>query len=117
VADRVFVMNWGWHWTTSAPGAPDDMELCRRVADYVAAMPNRARYVLGTQMYGMDWPGGGGPPPRVRAAWHSRASAGSASASGAWAARTSACGATPRSPPARTGRKAGRPAAQEIRAP
>jgi spore germination protein YaaH len=65
VADRVFVMNWGWHWTTSAPGAPDDMELSRRVADYVAAMPNRARYVLGTQMYGMDWPGGGGPANRA----------------------------------------------------
>jgi spore germination protein YaaH len=60
-ADRVFVMNWGWHWTTSAPGAPDDMELCRRVADYVAAMPNRSKYVLGTQMYGMDWPNQGGP--------------------------------------------------------
>ncbi len=60
-ADRVFVMNWGWHWSTSAPGAPDDMELCRRVADYVASMPNRARFVLGTHLYGMDWPSGGGP--------------------------------------------------------
>jgi spore germination protein YaaH len=60
-ADRVFVMNWGWHWTTSAPGAPDDLELCRRVADYVASMPNRARFVLGTHLYGMDWPNGGGP--------------------------------------------------------
>jgi spore germination protein YaaH len=67
LADRVFVMNWGWHWTTSAPGAPDDMELCRRVADYVASMPNRARYVLGTQMYGMDWPNGGGPQNRATA--------------------------------------------------
>jgi spore germination protein YaaH len=67
VADRVFVMNWGWHWTTSAPGAPDDMELCRKVADYVASMPNRTRYVLGTQMYGMDWPNGGGPSHRATA--------------------------------------------------
>jgi spore germination protein YaaH len=60
-ADRVFVMNWGWHWTTSAPGAPDDMELSRRVADYVASMPNSTRFVLGTHMYGMDWADGGGP--------------------------------------------------------
>ena len=60
-ADRVFVMNWGWHWATSAPGAPDDMELCRKVADYVASMPNRSRFVLGTHLYGMDWAGGGGP--------------------------------------------------------
>ena len=54
-------MNWGWHWATSAPGAPDDMELSRRVADYVASMPNRSRFVLGTHLYGMDWPNGGGP--------------------------------------------------------
>ena len=54
-------MNWGWHWATSAPGAPDDIELARRVADYVASMPNRSRFVLGTHLYGMDWPSGGGP--------------------------------------------------------
>jgi spore germination protein YaaH len=60
-ADRVFVMNWGWHWLTSEPGAPDDLELCRKVADYVASMPNRGRFVLGTNMYGTDWPNGGGP--------------------------------------------------------
>jgi spore germination protein YaaH len=60
-ADTVFVMNWGWHWATSDPGAPDDLELCRKVADYVATMPNRSRFVLGTHLYAMDWPSGGGP--------------------------------------------------------
>ncbi len=67
VADRVFVMNWGWHWATSAPGAPDDLELCRRVADYVASMPNKTRFVLGTHLYGMDWPNGGGPSNKATA--------------------------------------------------
>jgi spore germination protein len=67
VADHVFVMNWGWHWSTSEPGAPDDMELCRKVADYVAAMPTKSRFVLGTHMYGMDWPAGGGPAHRAGA--------------------------------------------------
>jgi spore germination protein YaaH len=66
-ADHVFVMNWGWHWSTSAPGAPDDMEMCRRVADYVATMPNKERFVLATHMYGMDWPAGGGPAHRAAA--------------------------------------------------
>ena len=66
-ADHVFVMNWGWHWSTSAPGAPDDMEMCRRVADYVAAMPNKTRFVLATHLYGMDWPAGGGPANRATA--------------------------------------------------
>jgi spore germination protein YaaH len=60
-ADRVFMMNWGWHWLTSEPGAPDDLELCRKVADYVASMPNRGRFVLGTNLYATDWPNGGGP--------------------------------------------------------
>jgi spore germination protein YaaH len=66
-ADRVFVMNWGWHWSTSEPGPPDDMELCRKVADYVASMPNASRYVLGTNLYGMDWPNGGGPANKASA--------------------------------------------------
>lgn len=66
-ADHVFVMNWGWHWATSGPGAPDDMRLSRRVADYVATMPNRSRFVLGTHLYGMDWPNGGGPSNRATA--------------------------------------------------
>ena len=65
-ADHVFVMNWGWHWETSLPGAPDDLELCTKVADYVASMPNRERFVLGTHLYGMDWPNGGGPANRRR---------------------------------------------------
>jgi spore germination protein YaaH len=63
-------MNWGWHWSTSGPGAPDDMELCRKVADYVASMPNRSRFVLGTHLYGMDWPNGGGKANEATALEH-----------------------------------------------
>jgi spore germination protein YaaH len=75
VADRVFVMNWGWHWETSDPGAPDDMEMCRQVADYVASMPNKSRFVLGTQLYGLDWANGGGPQNRAAALEHTDVSA------------------------------------------
>jgi spore germination protein YaaH len=60
LADYVFVMNWGWHWITSTPGAPDDLSRFTRVADYVATMPNRSRYILGMPMFGIDWPNGGG---------------------------------------------------------
>jgi spore germination protein YaaH len=67
VADRVFVMNWGWHWSTSEPGPIDDIELSRKVADYVASMPNPSRFVLGTNLYGMDWPNGGGPANKATA--------------------------------------------------
>jgi spore germination protein len=56
----VFVMNWGWHWVTSTPGAPDDLRRFARVVDYAASMPHRTRYILGMPMFGIDWPGGGG---------------------------------------------------------
>jgi spore germination protein YaaH len=61
VADTVFVMDWGKHWSTSVPGAIADLPWATAVADYVATMPNRSRFVLGLGLYGMDWPAGGGP--------------------------------------------------------
>jgi spore germination protein YaaH len=61
VADTVFVMNWGKHWSTSVPGALADLPWAISVANYVATMPNKGRYVLGAGLYGMDWAAGGGP--------------------------------------------------------
>jgi spore germination protein YaaH len=60
VADTVFVMNWGKHWSTSTPGALADLPWATAVADFIAKMPNKSRYVLGTGLYGMDWAAGGG---------------------------------------------------------
>jgi spore germination protein YaaH len=60
-ADSLFVMCWGIHWRTSAPGAIDDWSWASQVAAYLAVRPNRAKYVLGFGMYGFDWPSGGGP--------------------------------------------------------
>ena len=60
-ADYVFVMNWGYHYTGSGPGSPDPLPSVRRAADYVASMTHRRKFVLGSPLYGMDWPGGGGP--------------------------------------------------------
>jgi spore germination protein YaaH len=64
VADNVFVMTWGWHYLTSPPGATDDITKARLIADYVATMPNKSRYVIGVPMYGIDWANGGGPTNR-----------------------------------------------------
>jgi spore germination protein YaaH len=60
-ADTIFVMAWGKHWTTSAPGAIADLPWATRVANYVATMPDRSRFVFGTGLYGIDWANGGGP--------------------------------------------------------
>ncbi|HMS62240.1 MAG TPA: fibronectin type III domain-containing protein [Solirubrobacteraceae bacterium] len=59
-ADQVFVMAWGIKWATSGPGAQDDITWVTRVADYVKTMPDPSRFVMGTQLYAMDWPSGGG---------------------------------------------------------
>ncbi len=57
----------GLHWTTSVPGALDEIAWSTNVANYVATMPNKSRFVLGTNMYGLDWPNGGGPSNRAAA--------------------------------------------------
>jgi spore germination protein YaaH len=57
--DYVFVMAWGVHWATSAPGPQDDFSWVRQVVDYVSTMPNREKFVMGTMLYGMDWANGG----------------------------------------------------------
>ncbi len=59
-ADWIFVMAWGIHWTSSAPGPQDDLVWTRMILDYIDTMPNKGRFVLGAQLYGMDWPNGGG---------------------------------------------------------
>jgi spore germination protein YaaH len=61
VSDYVFVLDWGLHWSTSAPGGLADLPWFTKVADYVATMPDRSRFILGMPMYGIDWPGAGGP--------------------------------------------------------
>jgi spore germination protein YaaH len=54
-ADHIFVMAWGIHWAGSAPGAQDDLPWWTAVADYVATIPNKERFVMGMQLYAMDW--------------------------------------------------------------
>jgi spore germination protein YaaH len=59
-ADGIFVMAWGIHWSTSAPGAQDDMAWESRVIGYIASLPRVNKYILGMQLYAMDWADGGG---------------------------------------------------------
>jgi spore germination protein YaaH len=59
-ADVVFVMSWGIHWSTSAPGPIADMAWVKKIVAYVNTLPNRQKYVMGAPLYGMDWADGGG---------------------------------------------------------
>lgn len=59
-ADALFVMAWGIHWATSAPGAQDDISWVQGVVSYISTLPRVNKYILGMQLYAMDWPNGGG---------------------------------------------------------
>jgi spore germination protein YaaH len=67
--DWVFVMAWGIKYASSTPGAQDDIRWVKQVADYVATLPLKAKFVMGTMLYAMDWPAGGGPQ-HPASAWH-----------------------------------------------
>jgi spore germination protein YaaH len=56
VADHIFVMAWGIHWATSVHGAQDDMTWIQKVVAYIDTMPDPSKFILGMQLYGMDWP-------------------------------------------------------------
>jgi spore germination protein YaaH len=59
--DYPIVMGWGLHWATSAPGSQDDITWERQVLNYVASLPDHAKFIAGFNLYAMDWPDGGGP--------------------------------------------------------
>ena len=59
-SDYIFVLDWGLHWTTSAPGPLDEMAWFKKVAEYAATMPNKSKFVLGMPLYGIDWANNGG---------------------------------------------------------
>lgn len=60
-SDYLFVLDWGKHWETSAPGGIDELPWFTEVAKYTATLPNKSKFVLGMPMYGFDWPNAGGP--------------------------------------------------------
>jgi spore germination protein YaaH len=66
-ADYLFLMAWGLHWSTSAPGPQDDLTWARQVVDYVTTLPQRHKFIYGTNLYALDWPAGGGPANRATA--------------------------------------------------
>jgi spore germination protein YaaH len=57
-ADYVFLMAWGIHWSTSAPGPQDDARWVRQVVDYVSTIPGHEKFIYGTNLYALDWPVG-----------------------------------------------------------
>jgi spore germination protein YaaH len=63
VCDRLFVMAWDLHWATSPAGAISDLTWVQKIIAYVLTVPNNARFIIGTQLYGFDWPLGARATP------------------------------------------------------
>ena len=62
-ADHLFVMAWDLHWATSPAGPISDVTWVSKVVGYIATVPNSNRFIIGTQLYGFDWPAGGAATP------------------------------------------------------
>jgi spore germination protein YaaH/chitodextrinase len=61
--DRLFTMAWDFHWATSAAGGISDVTWVTKVISYIKTVPNASRFIIGTQLYGFDWPLGGRATP------------------------------------------------------
>ena len=62
-ADRLFVMAWDLHWATSPAGPISDVTWVSKVVNYILTVPNASRFIIGTQLYGFDWPAGAKATP------------------------------------------------------
>jgi spore germination protein len=54
-ADRIFVMAWDLHWASSPAGPISDIRWVRNILAYVRTV-GAGRFVIGTNLYGFDWP-------------------------------------------------------------
>ena len=62
-ADHLFVMAWDLHWATSPAGPISDVTWVGKIVNYILTVPNPGRFIIGTQLYGFDWPAGAKATP------------------------------------------------------
>jgi len=55
IVDRIVVMAYDEHWSSSAPGPVASMDWCRRVSSYAAAKIGPEKLVMGLPFYGRAW--------------------------------------------------------------
>jgi len=55
VVDRILVMAYDEHWSTSAPGPVASLAWCRRVADYSLKVIGKEKLIMGLPFYGRGW--------------------------------------------------------------
>ncbi|HNX22644.1 MAG TPA: glycosyl hydrolase family 18 protein [Spirochaetota bacterium] len=55
IADRVLVMAYDQHWSTSKPGPVASLSWCREVADYASKTISKKKLIMGLPLYGREW--------------------------------------------------------------
>jgi spore germination protein YaaH len=55
LVDRILVMAYDEHWSTSAPGPIASLPWCRRVANYALSVIGREKLIMGLPFYGRAW--------------------------------------------------------------
>ena len=55
MVDRMVVMAYDEHWSTSAPGPVASLPWCARVTDYVQGVVDTGKIVMGLPLYGRAW--------------------------------------------------------------
>jgi spore germination protein len=53
--DRIFVMAYDEHWSSSKPGSVASMQWCKKVADYSLSVIGKEKLVMGLPFYGRAW--------------------------------------------------------------
>jgi spore germination protein YaaH len=55
MVDRILVMAYDEHWSTSAPGSIASLAWCKRVANYALGVIGREKLIMGLPFYGRAW--------------------------------------------------------------
>ena len=55
IVDRMIVMAYDEHWSTSAPGPVASLPWCARVAEYAITAVEKDKIVMGLPLYGRAW--------------------------------------------------------------
>ncbi len=55
LVDKIIVMAYDEHWSTSAPGAIASTDWCKKIADYSLSVIPSQKLVMGVSFYGRTW--------------------------------------------------------------
>ncbi len=55
VADKILIMAYDEHWSTSAPGAIASTNWCKRIAEYAQTQISEEKLIMGVSLYGRTW--------------------------------------------------------------